>query len=92
MSSTLSAPPVHSDLDLQATFALQRQAFAGNPSPPAAQRRQWLRFRPRQLQQSVAGKGVERAGGYARHRPDGCAPDATAVSFSTHSLEDMPSS
>ncbi|RZI79716.1 MAG: aldehyde dehydrogenase family protein, partial [Pseudomonas sp.] len=43
MSSTLSAPPVHSDLDLQATFALQRQAFAGNPSPPAAQRRQWLK-------------------------------------------------
>nr|WP_314877037.1 coniferyl aldehyde dehydrogenase [uncultured Pseudomonas sp.] len=43
MSSTLSAPPVHSDLDLQATFALQRQAFAANPSPPAAQRRQWLK-------------------------------------------------
>ena len=43
MSSTLSAPPVHSDLDLQATFALQRKAFAGNPSPPAAQRRQWLK-------------------------------------------------
>lgn len=43
MSSTLSAPPVHSDLDLQATFALQRKAFAGNPSPSAAQRRQWLK-------------------------------------------------
>ncbi|MGG5287880.1 coniferyl aldehyde dehydrogenase [Pseudomonas shirazensis] len=43
MSSTLSAPPVHSDLDLQAMFALQRQAFAANPSPPAAQRRQWLK-------------------------------------------------
>lgn len=35
--------PVTCDLDMQATFAAQRQAFAGNPMPPAAQRRQWLK-------------------------------------------------
>jgi len=34
---------VQSDTDLAATFATQRQAFAGNPMPPAAQRRQWLK-------------------------------------------------
>jgi len=34
---------VHSDTDLEATFAAQRKAFAGNPMPPAAQRRQWLK-------------------------------------------------
>jgi coniferyl-aldehyde dehydrogenase len=28
---------------LEAMFAAQRQAFAGNPMPPAAQRRQWLK-------------------------------------------------
>jgi len=34
---------VHSDTDLEATFAAQRKAFTGNPMPPAAQRRQWLK-------------------------------------------------
>lgn len=43
MTSSIALPPVYSDLDLDATFALQRQAFAGNPMPPAAQRRQWLK-------------------------------------------------
>ncbi|MDR2306241.1 MAG: coniferyl aldehyde dehydrogenase [Paucimonas sp.] len=43
MTSTLSSSPVSSDLALEAMFALQRQAFAGHPMPPAAQRRQWLK-------------------------------------------------
>ena len=43
MTSPVASPPVHSDLDLTARFAAQRQAFAGNPTPPAAQRRQWLK-------------------------------------------------
>ena len=43
MTSPVALPPVHSDLDLTARFAAQRQAFAGNPTPPAAQRRQWLK-------------------------------------------------
>ncbi|WP_176507609.1 MULTISPECIES: coniferyl aldehyde dehydrogenase [Pseudomonas] len=43
MSSPSALPPVQSDTDLAATFATQRQAFAGNPMPPAAQRRQWLK-------------------------------------------------
>lgn len=43
MTSSFSLPPVHSDLDLQALFASQRQAFASHPMPPAAQRRQWLK-------------------------------------------------
>lgn len=39
-----SAPtPVQSDLDLAVMFAAQRQAFAGHPLPPAAQRLQWLK-------------------------------------------------
>ncbi|PYB70142.1 coniferyl-aldehyde dehydrogenase [Pseudomonas sp. LB-090624] len=42
MNSTIASPPVHSDSELEASFAAQRQAFAGNPMPPAAQRRQWL--------------------------------------------------
>ncbi|MDF0734091.1 coniferyl aldehyde dehydrogenase [Pseudomonas entomophila] len=43
MTSSLAVPPVHSDLALEGTFAAQRQAFAANPMPPAAQRRQWLK-------------------------------------------------
>ncbi len=43
MTSTLALPAVPSDIDLAATFAAARQAFAGNPMPPAAQRRQWLK-------------------------------------------------
>ncbi|MDH0649148.1 coniferyl aldehyde dehydrogenase [Pseudomonas sp. GD03858] len=43
MTSPAVLPVVQSDLDLPATFDAQRQAFAGNPMPPAAQRRQWLR-------------------------------------------------
>ncbi|MGE8323955.1 MAG: coniferyl aldehyde dehydrogenase [Pseudomonas sp.] len=43
MNSPIAMPPVQSDTDLAATFAAQRQAFAGNPLPPAAQRRQWLK-------------------------------------------------
>ncbi|WP_085677918.1 MULTISPECIES: coniferyl aldehyde dehydrogenase [unclassified Pseudomonas] len=43
MTSPIALPPVHSDTDLEATFAAQRLAFAGNPMPPAAQRRQWLK-------------------------------------------------
>ncbi|MFJ4351508.1 coniferyl aldehyde dehydrogenase [Pseudomonas sp. NPDC089428] len=43
MTSPIALPPVHSDTDLETTFAAQRQAFAGNPMPPAAQRRQWLK-------------------------------------------------
>ncbi|MBF8795726.1 coniferyl aldehyde dehydrogenase [Pseudomonas monteilii] len=43
MNSPITQPPVHSDRDLQATFAAQRTAFAANPMPPAAQRRQWLK-------------------------------------------------
>ncbi|WP_410481140.1 coniferyl aldehyde dehydrogenase [Pseudomonas plecoglossicida] len=43
MNSPTALPPVQSDTDLAATFATQRQAFAGNPLPPAAQRRQWLK-------------------------------------------------
>ncbi|PYG74101.1 MULTISPECIES: coniferyl aldehyde dehydrogenase [unclassified Pseudomonas] len=43
MNSPSALPPVQSDLDLAAFFAAQRQAFAGNPLPPAAQRRQWLK-------------------------------------------------
>lgn len=42
MSSSADLPLVHTDLALQSTFAEQRRAFAGNPMPPAAQRRQWL--------------------------------------------------
>ena len=42
MTSPHALPPVHSDLDLDAMFAAQRQAFTANPMPPAAQRRQWL--------------------------------------------------
>ncbi|WP_060513574.1 coniferyl aldehyde dehydrogenase [Pseudomonas sp. NBRC 111124] len=43
MPSPIALPPVHSDTDMEATFAAQRQAFTGNPMPPAAQRRQWLK-------------------------------------------------
>ncbi|WP_313431216.1 coniferyl aldehyde dehydrogenase [Pseudomonas sp.] len=43
MTSPIALPPVQSDTDLAATFATHRQAFAGNPMPPAAQRRQWLK-------------------------------------------------
>jgi len=43
VTSPIALPPVHSDTDLEATFAAQRKAFAGNPMPPAAQRRQWLK-------------------------------------------------
>lgn len=43
MTSPIALPPVQSDTDLAATFAAQRLAFAGNPMPPAAQRRQWLK-------------------------------------------------
>ncbi|MBF8743738.1 coniferyl aldehyde dehydrogenase [Pseudomonas guariconensis] len=43
MNSPITQPPVHSDRDLQATFAAQRTAFGANPMPPAAQRRQWLK-------------------------------------------------
>ncbi|QXH56347.1 coniferyl aldehyde dehydrogenase [Pseudomonas maumuensis] len=43
MTSPAVLPPVQSDLDLQATFDAQRRAFAGNPMPPATQRRQWLK-------------------------------------------------
>jgi len=43
VTSPIALPPVQSDTDLAATFATQRQAFAGNPMPPAAQRRQWLK-------------------------------------------------
>ncbi|EKT4467230.1 coniferyl aldehyde dehydrogenase [Pseudomonas putida] len=43
MNSPISQSPMHCDLDLQATFAAQRTAFAANPMPPAAQRRQWLK-------------------------------------------------
>ena len=41
---TASTLPLATALDaMNATFAAQRQAFAGNPMPPAAQRRQWLK-------------------------------------------------
>jgi len=43
VTSPIALPPVHSDTDLEATFAAQRKAFTGNPMPPAAQRRQWLK-------------------------------------------------
>ncbi|WJD62456.1 coniferyl aldehyde dehydrogenase [Pseudomonas kurunegalensis] len=43
MNSPSALPSVQSDLDLAVLFATQRQAFAGNPLPPAAQRRQWLK-------------------------------------------------
>lgn len=43
MTSPIAMPAVHSDTDLEATFAAQRLAFAGNPMPPLAQRRQWLK-------------------------------------------------
>ena len=43
MTSPITLPPVHSDTHLATTFALQRQAFASNPLPAAAQRRQWLK-------------------------------------------------
>ncbi|MDH0302668.1 MULTISPECIES: coniferyl aldehyde dehydrogenase [unclassified Pseudomonas] len=43
MTSPAVLPPVQSDLDLQAAFDAQRQAFASNPMPSAAQRRQWLK-------------------------------------------------
>ena len=40
MTSPIALPNVHA---LEATFSAQRQAFAGNPLPPATQRRQWLK-------------------------------------------------
>jgi len=43
MNSPITQPTVHYDLDLATMFDAQRQAFAGNPMPPAAQRRQWLK-------------------------------------------------
>lgn len=43
MTSPIALTAVPSDTDLASTFATQRQAFAGNPMPPAAQRRQWLK-------------------------------------------------
>ncbi|WP_060493827.1 coniferyl aldehyde dehydrogenase [Pseudomonas sp. NBRC 111140] len=43
MTSPIALPAVYSDTTLDATFAAQRKAFAGNPMPPAAQRRQWLK-------------------------------------------------
>ncbi|WP_110996028.1 coniferyl aldehyde dehydrogenase [Pseudomonas sichuanensis] len=43
MTSIITSPPVTCDSTLEAMFAAQRQAFAGNPMPPAAQRRQWLK-------------------------------------------------
>ncbi|TFF41257.1 coniferyl aldehyde dehydrogenase [Pseudomonas sp. RIT623] len=43
MTSITTPPPVTSDLALETMFAAQRQAFAGNSMPPAAQRRQWLK-------------------------------------------------
>jgi len=43
MNAPSALPPVPSDLDLAAVFAAQRQAFAGAPLPPVAQRLQWLR-------------------------------------------------
>ncbi|QXI38244.1 coniferyl aldehyde dehydrogenase [Pseudomonas xantholysinigenes] len=43
MTSIITPPPAASDLGLEAMFAAQRQAFVGNPMPPAAQRRQWLK-------------------------------------------------
>ena len=43
MASPLTLPATYCDTALAATFAAQRQAFAGNPMPPAAQRRQWLK-------------------------------------------------
>lgn len=42
MTSPTALPLMHSDSELAAMFATQRKAFAGNPMPPAAQRRQWL--------------------------------------------------
>ena len=43
MTSPIALPAVHADHALEATFSAQRQAFAGNPLPPATQRRQWLK-------------------------------------------------
>nr|WP_218176336.1 coniferyl aldehyde dehydrogenase [Pseudomonas putida] len=43
VTSPIAVPPLQSDIDLAATFATQRKAFAGNPMPPLAQRRQWLK-------------------------------------------------
>ncbi len=43
MNTPSALPLVQSDTDLAAMFAAQRRAFAGNPLPPAAQRRQWLK-------------------------------------------------
>jgi len=43
MNAPSALPPVPADLDLAAVFAAQRQAFAGAPLPPLAQRLQWLR-------------------------------------------------
>ncbi|MFB4392738.1 MULTISPECIES: coniferyl aldehyde dehydrogenase [unclassified Pseudomonas] len=43
MTSSISPPAVHSDLQLRGTFAAQRAAFAAHPMPDAAQRRQWLK-------------------------------------------------
>ncbi|MDM3887381.1 coniferyl aldehyde dehydrogenase [Pseudomonas sp. BCRC 81390] len=43
MNSPSALPPVQSDTDLATMFAVQRRAFSGNPLPPAAQRRQWLK-------------------------------------------------
>ncbi|GGU61844.1 aldehyde dehydrogenase [Pseudomonas laurentiana] len=41
---TASTLPLPTALDaMNMTFNAQRQAFAGNPMPPAAQRRQWLK-------------------------------------------------
>lgn len=41
---TASTLPLPAALDaMNMTFNAQRQAFAGNPMPPAAQRRQWLK-------------------------------------------------
>ncbi|HGM5579180.1 TPA: coniferyl aldehyde dehydrogenase [Pseudomonas putida] len=43
MRSSTTLPLEPSDLVLEQLFAEQRQAFAANPSPPAAQRIQWLK-------------------------------------------------
>lgn len=43
MRSSTAMPLEPSDLVLEQLFAEQRQAFAGNPMPPAAQRIQWLK-------------------------------------------------
>ncbi|MBH3459469.1 coniferyl aldehyde dehydrogenase [Pseudomonas putida] len=43
MRSSTAMPLEPSDLVLERLFAEQRQAFAANPMPPAAQRMQWLK-------------------------------------------------